>query len=66
MENLPDSLIHVLKLNNEDFDEQGIKENIYVHGANDRTKNTPVTLETSMTSDQCKRLMIIRNKIKGV
>ena len=36
------SLIHVLKLNNEDFDEQGIKENIYVHGANDRTKNTPV------------------------
>ena len=64
MEQLPISLIHVLKLNNEDFDEQGIKENIYVHGANDRTKNTPVTLETSMTSDQCQRLMKSETKLK--
>ena len=64
MEQLPISLIHVLKLNNEDFDEQGIKENIYIHGANDRTKNTPVTLETSMTSDQCQRLMKSETKLK--
>lgn len=64
MEKLPTSLIHVLKLNNEDFDEQAIIDNIYVHGANDRTKNTPVTLETSMTSDQCKRLMLSETKLQ--
>ena len=64
MEQLPTSLIHVLKLNNEDFDEQAIVDNIYVHGANDRTKNTPVTLETSMTSDQCKRLMKSETKLQ--
>jgi len=64
MEQLPVSLIHVLKLNNEEFDEQDILNNIYVHGANDRTKNTPVTLEASMTSDQCKRLMESEKKLK--
>ena len=64
MEQLPTSLIHVLKLNNEDFDEQAIIDNIYVHGANDRTKNTPVTLETSMTSDQCKRLIKSETKLQ--
>ena len=64
MEQLPVSLNHVLKLNNEDFDEQAIIDNIYVHGANDRTKNTPVTLETSMTSDQCKRLMLSETKLQ--
>jgi len=64
MEQLPVSLNHVLKLNNEDFDEQAIIDNIYVHGANDRTKNTPVTLETSMTSDQCKRLMKSETKLQ--
>jgi len=64
MEKLPTSLIHVLKLNNEDFDEKAITDNIYVHGANDRTKNTPVTLETSMTSDQCKRLMLSETKLQ--
>ena len=64
MEQLPTSLIHVLKLNNEDFDEQAIIDNIYVHGANDRNKNTPVTLETSMTSDQCKRLMKSETKLQ--
>ena len=64
MEQLPGSLIHVLKLNKEDFDEQDILNNIYVHGANDRTKNTPVTLETSMTSDQCKRLMKSETKLQ--
>jgi anti-sigma regulatory factor (Ser/Thr protein kinase) len=51
-------------LNNEDFDEQAIIDNIYVHGANDRNKNTPVTLETSMTSDQCKRLMKSETKLQ--
>ena len=64
MEQLPVSLNHVLKLNNEDFDEQAIIDNIYVHGANDRTKNTPVTLETSMTSDQRKRLMKSETKLQ--
>ena len=64
MEQLPTSLTHVLKLNNEDFDEQAIIDNIYVHGANDRTKNTPVTLETSMTSDQCKRLIKSETKLQ--
>ena len=64
MEQLPVSLIHVLKLNNEEFDELDILNNIYVHGANDRTKNTPVTLEASMTSDQCKRLMESEKKLK--
>ena len=64
MEQLPTSLTHVLKLNNEDFDKQAIIDNIYVHGANDRTKNTPVTLETSMTSDQCKRLMKSETKLQ--
>ena len=64
MEQLPGSLIHVLKLNNEEFDEQDILNNIYVHGANDRDKNTPVTLETSMTSDQCKRLMKSETKLQ--
>ena len=33
MENLLDSLINILKINNEDFDEKKIRENIYVHGA---------------------------------
>ena len=64
MEQLPVSLNHVLKLNNEDFDEQAIIDNIYVHGANDRTKNTPVTLETSMTLDQRKRLMKSETKLR--
>ena len=53
MENLPDSLIKILKTNNEDFDEKKIRENIYVHGANDRRTNTPVALVDSMTYDQC-------------
>ena len=64
MEQLPVSLIHVLKLNNEEFDEQDILNNIYVHGANDKNKKTPVTLENSMTSDQCKRLMKSETKLQ--
>ena len=57
MENLPDSLINILKENNEDFDEKRIRENIYVHGANNRTTNTPVTLVDSMNYDRCKKLI---------
>ena len=64
MEQLPVSLIHVLKLNNEEFDELDILNNIYVHGANDKDKKTPVTLENSMTSDQCKRLMKSETKLQ--
>jgi len=57
MENLPDSLITILKANNEDFDEKRIRENIYVHGANNRTTNTPVTLVDSMNYERCKKLI---------
>jgi len=57
MENLPNSLITILKANNEDFDEKGIRENIYVHGANNKTTNTPVTLVDTMNYNQCKRLI---------
>ena len=62
MENLPDSLIKILKTNNEDFDEKKIRENIYVHGANDRRTNTPVALVDSMTYDQCNRLIKVAEK----
>ena len=57
MENLPDSLITILKANNEDFDEKAIRENIYVHGANNKITNTPVTLVDTMNYNQCKRLI---------
>ena len=57
MENLPDSLIDILKANNEDFDEKRIRENIYIHGANNKSTNKPVTVLDSMTYDQCKRLI---------
>jgi len=64
MEELPNSLITILKANNEDFKEEEIKNNIYVHGANDRQKNKPVELEQSMTSDQCRRLIGSETKLK--
>ena len=48
----------------EEFDELDILNNIYVHGANDKNKKTPVTLENSMTSDQCKRLMKSETKLQ--
>ena len=57
MEDLPNSLINILKANNEDFDEKRIRENIYVHGANNKTTNTPVSLIDSLNYDQCKRLI---------
>jgi len=57
MENLPDSLIDILKANNEDFDEKKIRENIYIHGANNKTTNTPVTVIDSMNYNQCKKLI---------
>jgi len=57
MENLSESLISILKQNNEDFDEKGIRENIYVHGANNKQKGKPVTVAESMNYDQLKRLI---------
>jgi len=50
-------LIHVLKLNNEDFDEKGIRENIYVHGANNKSTNRPISLIESMNYEQCQQLV---------
>ena len=57
MEELPDSLIGILKQNNEDFDEKGIRENIYVHGANNKDTNKPITLADTMSYDQIKKLL---------
>ena len=57
MENLPDSMIDILKANNEDFDEKRIRENIYIHGPNNKTTNKPVSVIDSMNYDQCKRLI---------
>jgi len=57
MEQLPEALIHVLKLNNEDFDEKGIRENIYVHGANNKSTNRPISLIESMNYEQCQQLV---------
>ena len=63
MEDLPNSLISVLKQNNEDFDEEAIRENIYVHGANDRETNIPVSLANSMKNDQLSKLVTISESI---
>ena len=57
MENQPDSLIDILKANNEDFDEKRIRENIYIHGANNKTTNKPVSVVDSMNYNQCKKLI---------
>jgi len=57
MEELPDSLIGILKQNNEDFDEKGIRENIYVHGANNKDTNKPISLIETMSYDQIKKLL---------
>ena len=57
MENLPDSLINILKTNNEDFDEKRIRENIYVHGANNKQSNKPVSVIDSMNYQRCKQLI---------
>tara|TARA_A100001011_G_C14304207_1_gene842299 strand:+ start:1839 stop:2447 length:609 start_codon:yes stop_codon:yes gene_type:complete len=57
MEDLPNSLINILKTNNEDFDEKRIRENIYVHGANNKSTNTPVSLVESMNYTQCRKLI---------
>ena len=57
IENLPDSLINILKANNEDFDEKKIRENIYVHGANNKTTNIPISLVESMNYERCKKLI---------
>ena len=57
MEELPDSLIGILKQNNEDFDEKSIRENIYVHGANNKDTNKPISLVETMSNDQLKKLL---------
>ena len=57
MEQLPDSLIQVLKLNNEDFDEEAIRKNIYVHGANNKQLGKPISVNESMTYNQLKKLV---------
>tara|TARA_B100000497_G_scaffold109219_1_gene127845 strand:+ start:72 stop:680 length:609 start_codon:yes stop_codon:yes gene_type:complete len=57
MEELPDSLIGILKQNNEDFDEKSIRENIYVHGANNKETNKPISLVETMSDDQLKKLL---------
>jgi hypothetical protein len=57
MEQLPDSLIGILKQNNEDFDEKGIRENIYIHGANNKDTNKPISLVETMSNDQIKKLL---------
>ena len=62
MELLPESLIHVLKLNNEDFDEKGIRENIYVHGANNKSTNRPISLVESINYERLKKLITVSEK----
>lgn len=57
MEQLSDSLIGILKQNNEDFDEKGIRENIYIHGANNKDTNKPISLVETMSNDQIKKLL---------
>ena len=57
MEQLSDSLIGILKQNNEDFDEKGIRENIYIHGANNKDTNKPISLVETMSYDQIKKLL---------
>jgi hypothetical protein len=64
MEQLPDSLIQVLKLNNEDFDEEAIRKNIYVHGANNKQLGKPISVNESMTYNQLKKLVqVSENKL---
>ena len=63
MENLPESLITILKANNEDFDEEGIRKNIYVHGANNRTSNTPISLVKSMELKQAQDIVKSEKKL---
>ena len=57
MEDLPDSLINILNANNEDFDEEGIRDNIYIHGANNRQTNVPVNYADAMNLDKLKHLV---------
>ena len=52
-----DIYVRFLKLNNEDFDEKGIRENIYVHGANNKSTNRPISLIESMNYEQCQQLV---------
>ena len=60
MEDLPESLITVLKENEEEFDEDGIRNNMPFLGANN--KNSPVQLINSMRADQIDRLVTVSEK----
>ena len=45
-----------------DFDEDGIRNYSTVHGANNKSTNKPVSLSSSMTDDQIKKLVNISEK----
>ena len=57
VEDLPNSLIDILKANNEDFDEKRIRENIIINGTNNKQTKRPVSIVDSMSYDQCNRLI---------
>lgn len=56
MENLKEDLIKILKDNKEDFDEKGIRDNMQVHGANNKQTNTPVSITETMNGMQLNQL----------
>ena len=57
MEDLPNSLINILKLNNEDFDEKELEKTFMFTNANNRTTNRPISLVESMNYERCKKLI---------
>ena len=57
IEDLPDSLINILNGNNEDFDEKEIRDNIYIHGANNQRSNAPINYADAMSLDKLKHLV---------
>lgn len=62
MENLCEDLINILKNNNEDFDEKAIRENIVVHGANNKVTNKPVSVSETMNGMQLNQLKNISER----
>jgi|GEM_PF-3096005 hypothetical protein len=60
IEDLTESLIRILKENEEDFDEDGIRSNMIVIGANDKKK--PVGLFSSMDPEQIYKLVTVSEK----
>ncbi len=57
MEKLCEDLIKILKENDEEFDEGAIRANIYIHGANNKQTNRPISLVETMTYSQCRKLV---------